>query len=194
MIKRIFILLKNGLFYLLFRSTNTFRCLGWPVVFNSGVEIENTETLSIGKFSNIGKDTWMRSALPGKGTGITLGTNAMIGKRNFISCAKEITVGNNCIFGPNVTVVDSNHEYKDISKPILTQGSSKPIPVLIGDDCWIGINAVILPGTKIGRHCVIGANSVVSGEIPDNSVVTGSPARIVKTFDTKTRRWVKPKK
>lgn len=194
MIKRIVSITKNGLLYFFYKLTNRFLYLGWPVVFNQGIELENTETLSIGSFSNIGKDTWMRSALPGKGKGICLGENSMIGRRNFISCAKEITVGKNCIFGPNVTIVDNNHEFKDVTKPILAQGSSKPFPVSIGEDCWIGTNAVILPGTKIGRHCVVGANSVVSGTIPNNSVVTGSPARIVRTFDKKTNRWVKSKK
>ena len=191
MIKRIATLIQNGLMYSFFRLKHSFRYLGWPVVFNSGVEIENASTLYIGNFSNIGKDTWIRSSLPGKGPGISLGINSMIGRRNFISCAKEITIGNNCIFGPNVTIVDSNHVYTDPAKPISTQGITEPVPVYIGDDCWIGTNAVVLPGTTLGDHCVVGANSVVSGNIPSYSVITGIPGKIVKKYDTKSEKWKK---
>lgn len=189
-----FFLIKNGLYYINFRLTNRFKYLGWPVVFGSGIEIENATTLSVGDFSNIGKDTWIRSASLVEEAGITIGTNTIIGRRNFISCAKKIVIGNDCILGPNVTVVDNNHAYTDLSKSISAQGISEPIPVTIGDECWIGTNAVILPGTNMGKHCVIGANSVVSGAVPDYSVVTGIPGKIVKRYDPTLERWVKKSK
>ncbi|MCA9369086.1 acyltransferase [Candidatus Woesebacteria bacterium] len=161
MFRRTLDLVKNGLLYVGYRLTHTFKYLGWPVVFSSGVELENPETLSIGNYCNLGKDTWIRSAALGEGEGILIGSNAMIGRRCFISCAKKITIGTDCVFGPNVTIVDNNHSYTDISKPISAQGIAEPDPVSIGDECWIGTNTVILPGANIGKHCVIGANSVV---------------------------------
>jgi len=189
--KRILDLAKNGLMYFSFRLTRQFRYLGWPVVFHWGVEIENSSTVTIGNFSNIGKDTWIRSASNKACEGVIIGTNVSIGRRCFISCADKISIGNNCVFGPNVTVVDNNHAYTDLSKPISAQGISSPIPVSIGPDCWIGTNAVILPGSHIGKHCIIGANSVVSGKVPDYSVLAGIPGKIVKKYDQKLGKWIK---
>ena len=191
MLKRILDITKNGFRYLLLRLIKKFKYLGWPVVFGSGIEIENANIVSIGSLSNIGKDTWMRSALSGLGNGITIGSGVDIGRRNFISCTSEIIIGDNCVFGPNVTVVDNNHEYKDLSKAIKAQGSSNPVSISIGNDCWLGSNVVVLPGTNIGKHCVIAANCVVSGTVPNYCVVAGIPGKVVKKFDRKLGLWVK---
>ena len=64
-------------------------------------------------------------------------------------------------------------------------------PVIIGRDCIIGMNSVILPGTQLGNHCVVGANSTVSGIFPDNCVIVGSPAKVVKQFDLNSKTWIK---
>ena len=82
----------------------------------------------------------------------------------------------------NVYITDQNHGYEDIDQPIGTQLPSDD-PVSIGSGSWIGSGAVILPGARIGRHVVVGANSVVRGEIPDNSVVVGVPGRVVRSHD-----------
>ena len=72
-----------------------------------------------------------------------------------------------------------NHNFEDTTKRIDEQGVSTQ-PVVIGDDVWIGANAVILPGVTIGRHCVVAAGAVVTKDVPDNTVVGGVPAKIIK--------------
>ena len=107
-----------------------------------------------------------------------------------LTCAERIVIGPDTAIGANVTVTDIHHPYTDITKPI----DAQPIevhPVEIGAECKIYNNAVILPGTKIGRHVTVGANSVVSGVIPDYCVVVGAPARIVKQYDAATGQWLK---
>jgi acetyltransferase-like isoleucine patch superfamily enzyme len=74
-----------------------------------------------------------------------------------------------------------NHNFKDTAKRIDEQGISTN-PVVIGDDVWIGANAVILPGVTIGRHCVVAAGAVVTKDVPDNTVVGGVPAKVLKTL------------
>jgi len=87
----------------------------------------------------------------------------------------------------NVFITDSSHEYDDISKTIWNR--TKFIgAVIIGENTLIGSNVCIF-GAKIGRHCVIGANSVVTKDIPDYSVAVGSPARIIKKYNFKTKKW-----
>ena len=107
-----------------------------------------------------------------------------------ITCAEEISIGKNVVIVSNVTITDIIHPYEDINIPI-NKAKIKTSPVSIGDQTYIYNNCVILPGTKIGKHCIIGANSIVSGIIPDYSVVVGSPARVIKSYNSKTQKWEK---
>jgi acetyltransferase-like isoleucine patch superfamily enzyme len=105
-----------------------------------------------------------------------------------LTCAKKIEIGKNTAIAANVTITDIHHPYEDISIPIEKQ-DIEVNPVTIGDDCKIYNNSVILPGTTIGKHCTVGANSVVSGKFPDYCVIVGAPARIVKRYDFSQRQW-----
>ena len=107
-----------------------------------------------------------------------------------ITCAKNIYIGRDTAIASNVTITDIDHPYSDINTP----PEHQPIivnSVKIGDDCKIYNNSVILPGVSIGKHCVIGANTVVTRDIPDFCIAVGSPARIVKRYNPISRRWEK---
>jgi acetyltransferase-like isoleucine patch superfamily enzyme len=114
---------------------------------------------------------------------IDYGCNISIGTRfysNFnltiLDCSL-VTIGNRCMFGPNVSIFAATHEAEVQSRRDNVEYGR---PVVIGDDCWIGGNVVILPGVTIGRGCTIGAMSVVSRDVPDFSVAMGQPAKVVK--------------
>ncbi len=103
-------------------------------------------------------------------------------------------LGKNVLLGPNVFIADTNHEYKCVDIPIIHQGvTTHSDRIRIGDDTWIGINSVVVGNVSIGKHCVIGANSVVNKDIPDYCVAGGNPCRILKIFDVELRQWVKIK-
>jgi acetyltransferase-like isoleucine patch superfamily enzyme len=87
-----------------------------------------------------------------------------------------------------VAIFDIFHPYEDPDTPIVRQ-QLRTAPVEIGDDCLIGYGVVIQPGVRIGRHCIIGANSVVTKSIPDFCVAVGSPARIIRRYNTASRTW-----
>jgi len=106
-----------------------------------------------------------------------------------MTCADRIYIGKNTALAANVTVTDINHSYRDINTPI-EQQKIEVHPVEIGKDCKIYNNAVILPGTIIGDHCVVGANSVVSGKYDSFSIIVGAPAKVVKKYDFNTATWV----
>lgn len=116
--------------------------------------------------------------------------NSTVQQNLHLTCAKNIYIGKNVAIGANVTITDINHPYDDVDVPIEKQ----PIqfsPVYIGDGSKIYNNAVILPGTKLGKHCVVGANSVAGGTFPDFSVIVGAPARIVKRYCLQSGTWKK---
>lgn len=110
-----------------------------------------------------------------------------------LTCANSIEIGDNTAIAANVTITDINHPYTNINIPIERQ-NLEVSPVKIGKDCKIYNNVVILPGTIIGNHVTIGANSVVLGTIPDNCVAVGMPARIVKKYDYSSGLWKKTDK
>ncbi len=86
---------------------------------------------------------------------------------------------------------DHSHQYEEVDLPIQFQGVTERGPVRIERDSWIGANVFILPSVTIGRHAVIGANSVVNQDIPAYSVAVGAPARVIKQYDFEAKQWVK---
>lgn len=108
----------------------------------------------------------------------------------YITCANRIEIGNDTAIAANVTITDIIHPYDDISIPIEKQCIGTD-PVVIGEACKLYNNVVVLPGTHIGKHCVVGANSVVKGFFPDFSVIVGAPARIVKRYSFEKQVWLK---
>lgn len=128
---------------------------------------------------------------------VYLGSHSEIGMYSRVASVGEVHIGDDVITGPHVFIADYNHEYADPELPIRLQGNrivkTSDFPrggVSIGDGSWIGTNAVIAGSVKVGKHCVIGANSVVTKDIPDYSVAVGSPARVVKCYDSEFCQWV----
>ena len=129
--------------------------------------------------------------------GMEIGDGTEIGMFSRIASQGKVIIGKNVFSGPHIFIADYNHEYRDIEKPIKSQGNLiKPSSdfnrgggVSIGDDTWIGTNVVIAGTVKIGRHCVIGANSVVTHDIPDYCVAVGSPCKVVKQYNMQTEQW-----
>lgn len=110
-------------------------------------------------------------------------------QQNFhLTCAKSIIIGKNTAIAANVTVTDIHHSYVDIHLSIERQNIITS-PVIIGEDCKIYNNSVILPGVTIGKHVTIGANSVVTKDIPDYCVAVGAPVKIVKRYCFEQERW-----
>ena len=93
--------------------------------------------------------------------------------------------------GPHVFISDHNHEYADPNIPVCKQGvrCKESDKIVIGEGTWIGTNAVIVGNISIGKHCVIGANSVVTMDIPDFCVVAGIPSRIIRKYNHTTNKW-----
>jgi acetyltransferase-like isoleucine patch superfamily enzyme len=113
---------------------------------------------------------------------ITIGDRCTLGKGIGIVGHERIAIGDDIWTGHYVYVTDQNHGYEDVELPIGVQ-MWKNEPVSIGDGSWLGHGAIVLPGSRIGRHVVVAAGAVVVGlDVPDCSVVAGVPARVVRRY------------
>ena len=110
---------------------------------------------------------------------VTVGDRCLFGKGAGIVGHLEIVIGDDVWTGHHVYITDQNHGYEDLNLPISRQVMPERA-VSIGDGSWLGHGTVVLPGASIGRHVVVGANSVVTGELPDNCVAAGVPARVIR--------------
>ena len=110
---------------------------------------------------------------------VRIGDRCLIGRASGIVGHLSIEIEDDVWTGHHVYITDQNHGYDDLELPISQQAMPER-PVRIGAGSWLGHGTVVLPGATIGRHVVIGANSVVRGEIPSYCVAAGNPARVVK--------------
>lgn len=136
--------------------------------------------ITIGESSKIGDNSVVRcSNLQHLGEGLFIGDHSSFDAECFFGASGFIRIGNDVIAGRNIKFHAENHEYKDAEKLIREQGvSSKGI--VIGNNCWIGSNVIFLDGSRIGDGCVVAAGAVVVGEYPNNTVIGGIPARVIK--------------
>jgi acetyltransferase-like isoleucine patch superfamily enzyme len=121
-------------------------------------------------------------------TVVSIGDRCLIGRGSGIVAHESVEIGDDVFTGHHVYVTDANHGYTDVDLPIGKQ-FAPPRPVRIGAGSWLGHGTVVLPGSTIGRHVVVGAGAVVSGDLPDFSVAVGNPARVIRRYVT-GRGWV----
>lgn len=109
-----------------------------------------------------------------------IGEGSEVGERCRISIANALEIGKKVLISPNVYITDCDHEYRDVTIHVMDQGIvQRGQCVSIGDGSFIGINTVIIGNVKSGKHSVIGANSVVTKDVPDYCVAVGSPAKVI---------------
>lgn len=114
--------------------------------------------------------------------GLVIGDRCVLGAGVVLTAHERIEIGDDVWFGNDVFVSDSGHGYQQPDRPIGDQLGAHA-PVRIGSGSWIGHGAVILPGTNLGEHVVVGAGSVVRGTVPDHFVMAGVPARVVRRYE-----------
>jgi acetyltransferase-like isoleucine patch superfamily enzyme len=158
------------------------------------VHIVRPQYISIGDNVTIGRGTDIyvhpnRSDM--KGCIIRIANNVHIGSHNIIGARKSIVLEDNVLIGPHVMIGDHTHHYENVEIPVKQQEATEGRPIRVEQDSWIGANVFILPNVTIGRHSVIGANSVVNRDIPPYSVAVGAPARVIKRYDFDLKQWVR---
>jgi acetyltransferase-like isoleucine patch superfamily enzyme len=124
---------------------------------------------------------------------LIIGRGCAFGYNNHITSVTSVTIGDYVLTANNVYISDNIHGYEDIKQPIMNQAVQFKRAVVIGSGAWLGENVCVI-GAHVGRNSVIGANSVVTRDIPDYSVAVGSPAVVIRQFNLELQSWVDIKK
>jgi acetyltransferase-like isoleucine patch superfamily enzyme len=152
---------------------------GCNLIVSTGATLELAEDVYIGRYVELGP-----------GGRISVGNKTTVQDRG--TFVGDVAIGSYCVISLNVLISSGQH-YFERTPHLLIRDQDRSVfddaelfkshnrPVVVGDDCWIGVNSVIMPGVTIGRGCVIGSNSVVTKDIPPYSVAMGGPAKVVRT-------------
>jgi acetyltransferase-like isoleucine patch superfamily enzyme len=119
---------------------------------------------------------------------IVIGTGSFLNLGVQVAALERVEIGAHCMFANGCFVTDSDHRFEDLSKPITWQGFTSKGPTRVGDNTWCGANVVITSGVTVGERCVIGANAVVTRDLPPFSIAAGAPARVIRRFGPAAER------
>ncbi len=178
---RTWIRLKTRAFSVLCRGS--FRRFGGRSVIVPPLRVSGERWIEVGAGVTIGADCWLQVLSVGRvgeDGALRIGDGTSIAGSCTVSVARSVDIGKRVLIAGNVYISDHRHSFDDPVVPIADQGIADIRPVKIGDGAWLGRNVVVCPGVTIGRHAVVGANSVVKHDVPDYAVAAGAPARVVR--------------
>lgn len=170
-------------------ASRKLRSVGKDSSVGSGLQLRGAKYIEIGDNFTAGKGLTLQAWDSFEGESfnpeIVIGNNVMLTDYVQISATRKVVLGDNLLVGQNVYISDNSHGKADcsavgippINRPLTSKG-----PVIIGKNVWIGRGAVILSGVTIGDNAIIGANSVVTRDVPENCVVAGAPAKFIKNL------------
>jgi acetyltransferase-like isoleucine patch superfamily enzyme len=148
----------------------------WPVHGNV-LEALRDGRLEVGAGTLLEPHVWITA--PGDAR-VRIGEGSFLNIGVMVAALDLVEIGDHCMLANGCFVTDANHRTDDPHRPITWQGFTSKGPTRIGDNVWLGANAVVTSGVTIGERCVIGANSVVTHDIPAFSIAAGAPARVVR--------------
>lgn len=185
-VKRAISLLKTMLYYKPILGHCSFKA---SII--SPLSLDGSKNIHLGSVY-IGYKSWLAAnpLTDAKECALVIKDGCTIGHFNHIYATGKIVFEENVLTADRVYVSDNLHGYEDIHIPIISQPIKQNGHVTIGEGSWLGENVCVL-GASIGKHCVIGANSVVTHDIPDYSVAVGIPAKVIKKFDVEQKQWIK---
>ncbi len=151
----------------------------WPLHGNV-LEALREGRLEIGAQVLLEPGVWLTAPNPAR---IRIGAGTFLNLGVMVAAAELVEIGEHCMFANGCFITDSEHRFDDPDKPVPWQGFTTKGPTRIADNVWCGANVVIRGGVTIGERCVIGANSVVTGDLEPFSVAAGAPARVLRAIE-----------
>ena len=149
------------------------------------LEIKRGARLELGRWSWIGHGCKIR-VHEGE---VRIGAKTVLGQECTISAYRRVSIGRECVIADRVMLIDFDHGVVDVERPIRLQGIYKR-DVEVGHNVWIGYGACVLRGVRVGDNAILGTSAVVTKDVPDNAVVAGVPARVIRMREApKTLRW-----
>ena len=120
---------------------------------------------------------------------IEIGNNVVIEQNvHIISGGGVLHIGDDVTIAPNTFITNTNHEYRDIKHSVMDQGLLVN-QTDIEDGCFLGYGVAVQAGTHLGKHCIVGSNTVLQGSYPDYCVIVGNPGKVIKRYNTMTNIW-----
>jgi acetyltransferase-like isoleucine patch superfamily enzyme len=151
----------------------------WPLHGNV-LEALQEGRLEIGPGVLLEPGVWITA--PGAAR-VRIGAGSFLNLGVMVAAAELVEIGEHCMFANGCFVTDASHRFDDPDKPVTWQGFTSKGPTRIGDNVWCGANVVVTSGVTVGERCVIGANSVVTDDIPAFSIAAGAPARVLREIE-----------
>jgi acetyltransferase-like isoleucine patch superfamily enzyme len=151
----------------------------WPVHGNV-LEALREGRLTVGAGTLLEPGVWLTA--PGAAR-ISIGEGCFLNLGVMVAAMELVEIGSDCMFANGCFVTDANHRFDDRHQPVTWQGFSTRGPTRVGDNTWCGANVVITSGVTVGERCVIGANSVVTTDLPPFSIAAGAPARVLRQVE-----------
>jgi acetyltransferase-like isoleucine patch superfamily enzyme len=149
------------------------------------LEIGRNARVVLGRWSWVGEGCKIR-AHEGE---VVIGAKSVLGQECTISAYQNVSIGRECIIADRVMMIDFDHGVVEVERPIREQGIYKR-DVRVGHNVWIGYGACLLRGVTVGDNAIIGTSSVLTADVPENAVVAGIPARVIREREApKTFRW-----
>lgn len=139
------------------------------------IEIGRHGRVELGRWSWLGKRTKIRCH-EGR---VSIGAKTVLGQECTVMAYQHVSIGRECVIADRVMLIDFDHSIADVEVPVRLQGIYKR-DVHVGNNVWIGYGACVLRGVTVGDNAVIGTNAVVTRDVPDNAVVGGVPARVLR--------------
>jgi acetyltransferase-like isoleucine patch superfamily enzyme len=136
--------------------------------------------LQIGKHTLFEPNCWITIADSGR---VTIGEGCFLNLNTMIAAQNEVTIGDHTMFANHCFVSDASHRFDDRTMPVTWQGFTSKGPTRIGSNCWFGVNCVVTSGVTIGDRTVVGANSVVTRDLPPGVIAAGTPAKVIRAID-----------
>jgi acetyltransferase-like isoleucine patch superfamily enzyme len=151
----------------------------WPL-YGDVLEALRQRRLELGAGVLLEPGVWITA--PGAAR-IRIGAGSFLNLGVMVAAVELVEIGEHCMFANGCFITDGNHRFDDPEKPVPWQGFNTKGPTRVGDNVWCGANVVITSGVTIGERCVIGANSVVTDDIPAFSIAAGAPAKVLRTIE-----------
>jgi acetyltransferase-like isoleucine patch superfamily enzyme len=152
------------------------------------LQIGRRGEIRFGRFVWIGDGTKIRCH---EGV-VEIGDKTVLGQECTISAYQRVRIGEQCVIADRAMFIDFDHGVIEVERPIRQQGIYKR-DVIVGSNVWIGYNACLLRGVRVGDNAIIGSNSVVTKDVPANAVVGGVPAKVIRMREAPSElRWRDP--
>ncbi len=151
----------------------------WPVHGDVLTALDEGR-IELGEHALLEPGVWLTAPAPAR---IRIGAGTFLNIGVMVAAMDLVEIGDHCMLANGCFVTDANHRFDDPVKPVPWQGFTSKGPTRIGDNVWLGAHVVVTSGVTIGERCVVGANSVVTEDLPPHSVAVGAPARVVRTLE-----------